>query len=106
MDSIGLGRLVIKSGDVIESFSYDRAILYAVEVLKMQDTAITQLQAEVAALKAEKANLHSENTTLRTDNETLQAQQANFSSQLNELSKRMKLLETSNEMKKSAPGKK
>jgi regulator of replication initiation timing len=106
MDSIGLGRLVIKSGDVIESFSYDRAILYAVEVLKMQDTAITQLQAEVAALKAEKANLHSENTTLRIDNETLQAQQANFSSQLNELSKRMKLLETSNEMKKSAPGKK
>lgn len=87
MDSIGLHKLVQRDPDgQIGSFNYTKMILYAVEVLKMQDASLTTLQAEVAALKAEKANLTAENTALKN-------QQAAFSAQLEALSKRMSSLE-------------
>ncbi len=88
MDSIGLKKLIQYDEDgQIGSFNYDKMILYAVEVLKMQDAALTQLQAEVTALKAEKAELTAENTALKN-------QQAQFSTQLDDLSKRLKLIES------------
>lgn len=104
MDSLGLKKLVSydKNG-IPDGYNYEKMILYVTEVLKMQNADIEALQQEVAALKAEKTQLQSTNATLNT---SLENQQSAFSTQLSELSKRMKLLETTNEMKKSAPGKK
>lgn len=104
MDSLGLNKLVFYDETGIpDGYNYGKMILYVTEVLKMHNTDIEALQQEVAALKAEKTQLQSTNAALNT---SLQNQQSAFSAQLSELSKRMKLLETSNEMKNSAPGKK
>lgn len=104
MDSLGLNKLVFYNENGIpDGYNYGKMILYVTEVLKMHNADIEALQQEVAALKAEKTQLQSTNAALNT---SLQNQQSAFSAQLSELSKRMKLLETSNEMKKSAPGKK
>lgn len=96
IDSIGLHRLVQYNNEgQIDGVNYDKMILYAVEVLKMQDTAIKQLQAEVNALKAEKSGLKAENNTLQTANASLQKQQEKFNGQLEGLLKRMQALEAS-----------
>jgi len=92
MDSLGLKRLVEYNADgTIDGFNYEKMILYVTEVVKMQHADIEQLKAEVAALTAEKNALRTENTSLRAD---AQNQQANFGKQLDELSRRLKSLET------------
>jgi FtsZ-binding cell division protein ZapB len=95
MDSVGLKQLVIFNNDGSTlSVKYDMIVLYAVEVLKIQDAAIKQLRAELDAMKAENTQLHTENTSLRADNTGLQTKQTEFSTQLNELSKRLRSLES------------
>lgn len=95
MDSLGLQQLVIYDIEGNEfSLHYDLVPIYTLEVVKAQDNAIRQLQEEVAALKNENKTLKTENTTLRTDNGNLQAQQAIFSKQLDDISRRMNMLET------------
>lgn len=82
MDSIGLKNLIYYDADgVVEGFNYEKMILYTVEVLKMQDAAIAQLEAEKARLAAE--------------NSEMKNQQTQFSAQLTELEKRMKTIENS-----------
>jgi hypothetical protein len=104
MDSLGLKKLVsYDETGIPDGYNYEKMILYVTEILKMHNADIEALQQEVAALKAEKTQLQSTNAALNT---SLQNQQSAFSAQLSELSKRMKLLESSNEMKNSAPGKK
>lgn len=104
MDSIGLKTLVTYDKEGIpDGYNYEKMILYVTEVLKIQNADIDALKLEVAALKSENAQLQSTNTTLNT---SLEKQQAAFSAQLNELSKRMKLIEASNGMGNIAPGKK
>lgn len=89
MDSIGLKKLVQYDEDgQIGSFNYDKMILYAVEVLKMQDADIVQMKAELAAIQAEKNKLAAEN-------EALKKQQTQFGAQLEALAKRMNTLENS-----------
>jgi FtsZ-binding cell division protein ZapB len=95
MDSVGLKQLVIFNNDGSTlSVKYDMIVLYAVEVLKTQDATIKQLRAELDALKSTNAQLSTENASLKTDNAGLQTKQTEFSAQLNELSKRMRYLET------------
>lgn len=104
MDSLGLKKLVSYDQDGIpDGYNYEKMILYVTEVLKMQNADIEALQQEVAALKAGKSQLQSTNAAL---NANLEKQQAAFSVQLNELSNRMKLIEISNGIEKSTPGKK
>jgi len=92
MDSLGLKRLVEYNADgTIDGFNYEKMILYVTEVVKTQHTDIEKLKAEVATLTAEKNALRTENTSLRAD---MQNQQANFGKQLDELSRRLKSLET------------
>ena len=92
MDSIGLQHLVQRDKDgVVDGFDYTKMVLYTVEILKTQHTDIEKLKAEVAALTTEKNALRTENTSLRAD---VQNQQANFGKQLDELSRRLKSLET------------
>ena len=92
IDSIGLRRVVQYNNEgQIDGVDYTKMILYAVEVLKTQHADIDKLKAEVAALTAEKNALRTENASLRTD---AQNQQANFGKQLDELSRRLKSLET------------
>lgn len=94
MDSIGLHNLVQHDANgVIDGFDYDKMILYAVEVLKIQDAAIRDLKAEIAALKTENEGLRTENSTLRTDNNNIQTQQTAIEKQLELLAKRMNSLE-------------
>lgn len=94
MDSIGLHKLVQRNNEgIIDGFDYNKMILYAVEVLKIQDAAIKDLRAELEAMKAENAGLQTQNSNLRSENGNLTQQQANFSAQLESLSKRMQLLE-------------
>ena len=76
---------------IVDGVNYEKMILYAVEVLKVQHADIEQLKAEVAALTAEKNALRTENTSLRAD---AQNQQANFGKQLDEITRRLKSLET------------
>ncbi len=91
MDSIGLKNLIYYDAEgVVEGYNYEKTILYAVEVLKMQDAALTKMQAELDVLKKENAALQTANTGL---NASLQKQQSAFSSQLTELEKRMKMIE-------------
>lgn len=91
MDSIGLKKLCMyDSSGLIENYNYKKMILYVVEVLKMQDAAITQMQAEMDVLKKENEKLQAANAGL---NASLQKQQSAFSSQLTELEKRMKMIE-------------
>ncbi len=97
MDSIGLKNLMEYNSitGVIEGFNYEKMILYVTEVLKMQDAAIQQLNAEVAALKSENSGLTTQNNTLQTTNANLQKQQEKFNGQLEGLLKRMQALEAS-----------
>ena len=94
MDSIGLHKLVERDIDgVINGFDYQKTILYAIEVLKIQDAAIADLRKELEALKAANAGLQSENSSLRSENSGLSQQQSIFNAQLESLSKRMQMLE-------------
>ena len=94
MDSIGMNHIVEYNDDgTVEGLNYERMIMYAVEVLKIQDVAITELQAEIAALKVENKGLQVENSTLSAENNKFQQQQEVFNAQLEALSKRMNLLE-------------
>ncbi len=98
MDSIGLHKLVQHDQyGVIDGFDYTKMILYTVEVLKMQDAVLKDLRAELEAIKAENNALKNVNKGLNTENGSLTQQQANFSAQLESLSKRMLLLESSND---------
>ena len=91
MDSIGLKNLIYYDAEgVVEGYNYEKTILYAVEVLKMQDAALAKMQAELDALKKEKSDLAAQNSTLDA---ALKSQQAQFSAQLSELEKRMKMIE-------------
>lgn len=92
MDSLGLKRLVEYNADgTIDGFNYEKMILYVTEVVKTQHADIEKLKAEVAALTAEKNALRTENTSLRAD---VQNQQASFGKQLDEITRRLKSLET------------
>ena len=91
IDSIGLHHIVEYTNGIVDGVDYEKMILYAIEVLKTQHADIEKLKAEVAALTAEKNALRTENTSIRTD---AQNQQANFGKQLDELSRRLKSLET------------
>ncbi len=94
MDSIGLKKLVIYNKDgIVDAFEYEKMIVYAVEVLKMQDAAISKLKNEVAVLQAEKTNSDAQNANLKTENTDLKKMQSAFETQLSELARRMKLLE-------------
>lgn len=96
IDSLGMDRAVII--DTLgrpDDINYDKLLIYAVEVLKMQNADIEQLKTELAALKAENAGLRSENNTLRTENTAAQQQQSAFSARLDELSERLKKMENS-----------
>jgi hypothetical protein len=97
MDSIGLKSLMELNSVTgeIEGFNYEKMIVYVVEVLKMQDDAITQLQTEVAQLKAENTGLTNLNKTLKTDNTVLEQQQEEINKQLAGLLKRIQALEAS-----------
>ena len=98
MDSIGLHNLVqYDTNGVIDGFDYDKMILYTVEVLKIQDAALKDLRAELEAMKAENITLKNKNKGLSAENGSLTQQQAKFSAQLESLSKRMLLLESSND---------
>ena len=104
MDSLGLKKLVTyDETGTPDGYNYEKMILYVTEVLKMQNADIEALQQEVATLKSEKAQLQSANTSL---NASLEKQQSEFNTQINELSKRMSLMESLNGMPKSASGKK
>lgn len=82
MDSIGLKHLIEYDAEgLIGGYNYEKTILYAVEVLKMQDAAIARLEAEKALLAAE--------------NLALKTRQNEFAAQLTELEKRMKTIENS-----------
>jgi len=92
MDSIGLQHLVQRDKNgIVDGFDYDKMILYAVEVLKIQHADIEKLKAEVAALTAEKNALGAENAGLRAD---IQKQQTDFGKQLDGISRRLRSLET------------
>lgn len=91
IDSIGLHKLVqFNNEGQIDGVDYTKMILYAVEVLKMQDAAIKELQAELAVLKAENAQLETNNITIRAESQALQT---TLSAQLEQLSQRMNALE-------------
>ncbi len=91
MDSIGLKNLIYYDAEgVVEGYNYEKTILYAVEVLKMQDAALAKMQAELDILKKEKSDLAAQNSNLDA---ALKSQQAQFSAQLSELEKRMKMIE-------------
>lgn len=95
IDSIGLHKLVQYNNEgQIDGVDYTKMILYAVEVLKMQDVALSQLRADLNALRTENDTLRTENNSLRTTNTTLQGQQEAFGKQLDAISRRMQLLET------------
>lgn len=96
MDSIGLHKLVQRNAEgVIDGFDYTKMILYAVEVLKIQDATIRDLKSEIAALKTENEGIRTKNDTLHTENNTLQSQQSALGIQLQQLSKRINSLESS-----------
>jgi len=96
MDSLGLKHLVEYDKDGRpDGYNYEKMILYVTEVLKMQDAAIQQLNAEVAALKSENSGLTTQNNNLQTTNASLQKQQEKFNGQLEGLLKRMQALEAS-----------
>jgi len=84
MDSLGLGKLVEwnRDGEIV-GYNYEKMILYVTEVLKIHE-------ADIAALKAENAQLQSSNAALRSENSHLQTA---MGTQLNELAKRLDLLE-------------
>ncbi len=91
MDSIGLKNLIYYDAEgVVEGYNYEKTILYAVEVLKMQDAAMAKMQAEMDVLKKEKSDLAAQNSMLDA---ALKNQQTQFSAQLSELEKRMKMIE-------------
>lgn len=94
MDSIGMNHIVEYNADgTVEGLNYEKVVLYAVEVLKMQDTAINDLKLELAALKAEKASLQTENVKLHAENKIILQMQTSINGQLETLSKRLGMLE-------------
>lgn len=101
MDSLGLKNLIEFNSvtGVIEGFNYEKMILYVVEVLKVQDATINQLQAEVDTLKSENYSLKAEKQTLHSNYTDLKSQQAAYSTQLESLLKRIQALESSNTRK-------
>lgn len=94
IDSLGLHRVVEYTNGIVDGVNYEKMILYAIEVLKIQHAEVEKLKAEVATLTAEKNALRTENTSLRAVNAALQTNQSEFSAQLNALSKRMQAMET------------
>lgn len=96
IDSIGLKRLVQYNNEgQIDGVNYEKMIIYAVELIKMQDTAIKQLQAEVTQLKADNAGLANLNKTMKANNSELEKQQEEINKQLAGLLRRMQTLEAS-----------
>jgi FtsZ-binding cell division protein ZapB len=101
MDSLGLKKLVeYDTTGTPDGFNYVKMILYVTEVLKIHQTEVEKLHAEIAELRSKNATLSTENTSLRADNNGLQNKQAEFSAQLNELSKRMRSLENTTGLRK------
>lgn len=91
-DSLGMKNLVLYDDqNRPNSLIYKKFIIYTNEVVKMHHADIEHLKAEVAALTAEKNALRTENTSLRAD---VQHQQADFGKQLDEITRRLKSLET------------
>lgn len=93
IDSLGLHWVVEYSKGIPDGVNYEKMILYAIEVLKIQHAEIEKLKTEVSTLTAEKNALRTENNSLRATNATLQTNQTEFSAQLNALAKRMQAME-------------
>lgn len=94
-DSIGLHKLVQYNNEgQIDCVNYNKIILYAVELIKMQDTAIKALQTEVAELKEKNKTLATQNVAVQAENSDVKKQQEKIEDQLVQLLKRMQVLET------------
>lgn len=95
-DSIGLTRLVhYNSKNEIIGVNYKKVSIYLTEVVKDQEVAIANLQAEIAALKKQNNQLQQANKQLQSGNTALQQQQVMFNTQLEALAKRLSSLEMS-----------
>lgn len=94
VDSLGMKCLVLyEDADkkIPLGINYKKMVMFTNEIVKMHQVEIEKLKAEVGALTAEKNALGAENAGLRTD---LQKQQADFGKQLDEISRRLRSLET------------